>query len=532
MSGPAAAPAVVLRRVGLVVNAWPEPGGEPTGTGRNAQDIATELARRGIEVNVLVTTSSGDHWRSQRAQARPGIEVELLDLYRSSYRASYRSALGRHELESWLDRVAVDVVHVVHPGETGVEAPAVIAARGVPVVMTACDAYYGCHMGHLVNPLVRRALCELPVSEPDCAQCMSVGTGVDKAWMRPLAHERRVVAAVSVASGPIVSDSRFMGRQLTQAFPAADVAFLPWPVPPAPDDVEPTRIGPLTLGFFGVPSWRKGLDVLLQAVDGLDGVRLQVHGPTATAFEPGVGEDLTARAARMPNVEWVGGYQPAEAIGLMRSVDVVVVPSRAESLPGVVKEALAAGRPVLSTRVAGIPELVGEGTGWLVEADSSAALRAEIERLASDPAAVRAVRPSLDLPVAGYVDDLLAAYSHARQSVDAALVGAALAEATRATGIDPLVSRDERFQRGLVAWSGGRRAGVLDVARSLHRGAHDRLWASVTWLLWAVAPFERAFRQVRSVQHTDLGDGGVAATGWRWLRVAARPAPARGRQNS
>ncbi len=48
-----------------------------------------------------------------------------------------------------------------------------------------------------------------------------------------------------------------------------------------------------------------------------------------------------------------------------------VLPSFAEGLPVVIMEALAAGRPVISTYVAGIPELVRPGaSGWLVPAGS------------------------------------------------------------------------------------------------------------------------------------------------------------------
>ena len=53
----------------------------------------------------------------------------------------------------------------------------------------------------------------------------------------------------------------------------------------------------------------------------------------------------------------------------------MVLPSFAEGLPVVIMEALALGRPVISTYVAGIPELVEPGVcGWLVSAGSVEAL--------------------------------------------------------------------------------------------------------------------------------------------------------------
>lgn len=57
----------------------------------------------------------------------------------------------------------------------------------------------------------------------------------------------------------------------------------------------------------------------------------------------------------------------------------------------VVMEAMAAGRPVISTYIAGIPELVRPGeTGWLVPAGDVAALAAALRDLAETP------RPDLD----------------------------------------------------------------------------------------------------------------------------------------
>jgi glycosyltransferase involved in cell wall biosynthesis len=66
---------------------------------------------------------------------------------------------------------------------------------------------------------------------------------------------------------------------------------------------------------------------------------------------------------------------------------VVVLPSYREGLPLAVIEAMAHGRPVVATRVGGIPELVEDGvTGFLVEPGDRDGLRAALERLLGDPA--------------------------------------------------------------------------------------------------------------------------------------------------
>ncbi|THD83841.1 colanic acid biosynthesis glycosyltransferase WcaL [Aliigemmobacter aestuarii] len=65
----------------------------------------------------------------------------------------------------------------------------------------------------------------------------------------------------------------------------------------------------------------------------------------------------------------------------------LILPSFAEGLPVVVMEALAAGRPVIATAIAGVPELVTPGCGWLVPAGDAHALATAIREFAATPAA-------------------------------------------------------------------------------------------------------------------------------------------------
>jgi glycosyltransferase involved in cell wall biosynthesis len=75
---------------------------------------------------------------------------------------------------------------------------------------------------------------------------------------------------------------------------------------------------------------------------------------------------------------WISGDRVRQEILAARAL---VLPSFAEGLPVVIMEALALGRPVISTYVAGIPELVEDGdTGWLVPAGDVEALASAIEQ--------------------------------------------------------------------------------------------------------------------------------------------------------
>ena len=105
----------------------------------------------------------------------------------------------------------------------------------------------------------------------------------------------------------------------------------------------------------------------------------------------------------------------SRAFGFARG-RLLVVPSRAESLPYIVLEAAAARVPLLATGVGGIPEIYGPQSGALLPAGDATRLARAIGQAIADPAAGRAsvtvlskrVRAGFD--VDSMTDGVLAAY--------------------------------------------------------------------------------------------------------------------------
>lgn len=94
-------------------------------------------------------------------------------------------------------------------------------------------------------------------------------------------------------------------------------------------------------------------------------------------------ERLRAAWGLEESVEFLGFQSDmAAAYG---SLDVFVLPSRTEGLPMAILEAMAAGTPVIATRVGGVPRVVADGeTGMLVEPGDQEALNGAILRLLAD----------------------------------------------------------------------------------------------------------------------------------------------------
>jgi glycosyltransferase involved in cell wall biosynthesis len=132
---------------------------------------------------------------------------------------------------------------------------------------------------------------------------------------------------------------------------------------------------------------QKGLPVLIEAAGRLraDGVNFELilvgDGPLRGEIEA-----LIQRHGLGDCVHLAGWKSSAEVRDLITNSRALVLPSFAEGLPVVIMEALALGRPVISTWVAGIPELVEPGAcGWLVPPGSSEALAEAICELLDTP---------------------------------------------------------------------------------------------------------------------------------------------------
>jgi glycosyltransferase involved in cell wall biosynthesis len=152
------------------------------------------------------------------------------------------------------------------------------------------------------------------------------------------------------------------------------------------------------LGMTALIRPRKGIEVALRALAALREqglpVRFRVVGPFDTpAYEQEV-KALACRLGLQEAVDWVGFTRDVD--GELARMDLFVLPSLfGEGTPLVLFEAMAAGVPVVSTRVEGIPEIVRDGRdGLLVEPGDPAALAAAIARIIRGEADWHAMRES------------------------------------------------------------------------------------------------------------------------------------------
>jgi glycosyltransferase involved in cell wall biosynthesis len=130
---------------------------------------------------------------------------------------------------------------------------------------------------------------------------------------------------------------------------------------PAEGTLEPERL--LTAGLLD--DGRKGVDIILEALaqaSDAPGLDIAGDGEKRTEYE-----ELATHLGLESVVTFHGLLTKPELAALMRSARLFVLGSRYENNPCVVLEALVSGLPVVATRVGGVPELVDETNGMLVE---------------------------------------------------------------------------------------------------------------------------------------------------------------------
>jgi glycosyltransferase involved in cell wall biosynthesis len=171
------------------------------------------------------------------------------------------------------------------------------------------------------------------------------------------------------------------------------------PVPEAADAAD--------LLYIGMMRDLKGPDLFIDAFARAE----TALGRRLSAVMVGAGEDLPryeAEVERLGLADRIRFLPPMPARAAFALARLVVVPSRAEAMPYIVLETLAAGKPMIATAVGGIPEIFGSGSPALVNADADA-IAGKMREALSDLAAYKELMPDMTTLKARFGADVMAA---------------------------------------------------------------------------------------------------------------------------
>ncbi len=307
----------------------------------------------------------------------------------------FYSGEARRNFARLLDDFRPDVIHIhglYHQLTTSILAPA--RQRGVPIVYTLHDYKLVCPAYHFYNE--RDGVCE------KCRGGRQWNCLTHRCTQGSLAKDALYAAdgwaqwrsgALREAVARFVGPSRFLVEKFAEhGFPREKLRYVPNFFESADDAaVSPAAIEAIRamhgrhILYFGRLSSEKGVDVLIDAAASAGAPLLVVgDGPKRT--------ELEAQARRLGGrCVFTGHLKGARLWAHVQAASAVALPSVwYENAPKSVLEAQARARPILASRIGGLPELVEDGvTGFLVKSGDREDLADALRRLlAMDEAAL------------------------------------------------------------------------------------------------------------------------------------------------
>lgn len=355
------------------------------GAERIASRIANELFSRGHEVSVLSTmpfTGLGSlKARVTETDLEPIERFFPLNLYHTlndgKFPAPARAAW--HLIDLWSPhpkRVTLDVIHRRAPEAVlthnlkgiGLQVASAIRASGLPHVHTIHDVQLSVPSGLLIAGKERGPFNSTPLR---------------------LLYESATARAVG-SPHAVVSPSRFLADFYRERgfFPRSRMEILPNPAPQMRALPRgPRQDGPLRILYAGQLEPHKGV-LFLHETLASSGAPFHLH----VGGEGSLSGQISALAKRDPRITFHGLYTLEHLEKLLALSDVTVVPSLCyENSPTIIYESLAAGTPVIASRIGGVGELIRDGeNGFLFEPGNASGLRDAIAKMADAFQAFRA----------------------------------------------------------------------------------------------------------------------------------------------
>lgn len=386
-----------------------------------------ELQRRGHDIWVL----TGSHRPTTKPQLddyeQDGLRVIRLRTpappspLQGGLAKSYRREELRPWLETVLDRVRPDLVHLFHLRRLTLTLAELLEERGLPVIASLTDYWFACLTGQLQFPEATPC----PGPDPDSMNCLHHaaaktfaplerlpmpfwrllglalgrwGRGGVAISLRQLQERPQNMRQTLARFARILVPSQGMADTFAQlGFAMAGIRVCPYGLDCTGLSEQPQRQPwqggkerPLRVSFIGTFSPAKGVHVLLEALRLLgpdQPLAVQLYG--SLEEHPGYGQRVAQEVSRWPRskLALMGVFPPDRIYAVLSETDLLVIPSLwRENSPLILLQALASGLPILASDVQGMAEQLQPGrNGALFAPGDERELAAWLERFLADP---------------------------------------------------------------------------------------------------------------------------------------------------
>jgi glycosyltransferase involved in cell wall biosynthesis len=290
-----------------------------------------------------------------------------------------------------------DIVHIEHLMGLPVAIGQTLRESGVPYVIFLHDYWYGCANGQLLTNDTQTICAGPDVRYHNCGRCAVARAGLRLPGqmlapiVAPLMRRRNeFLADIFSGAARIIAPNEFVRNVYWQMGLVTErMTVIPMGVesPPAGDRYDRVeRSEGLRLGYIGSISPQKGVHCLVEAVNGLpeEGVSLDIYGDLSV-FVDYAGQ--LQQNATHPGISFGGRLDRARVWEVLAGIDALVFPTLwYEASPFIVREAFAAGVPVIASNIGAPATMIRNGIdGLLFPPGDVASLHSILLRLMAQP---------------------------------------------------------------------------------------------------------------------------------------------------
>lgn len=366
-----------------------------TGTERLTLQIAKQIQRLGHYVSVLTYEPNNvdiqefqklDYYVMKKEYQVGTIPVTAFKTIDGGLGLDY--VFDPH-IEKYLHEIVkkFDIVHFTHTQRFG-SVFKICKDLGVPTVLTLTDNWLLCPVGLLTRDF---ELCDGP---DEGRKCISVCKYDDKFLTRYRDAKFFFENVDRVFSGSEFVRSTFAENDWHKNIElntfSVDYSY----VKPLAESKD------LIFGFIGSLMWHKGLHILIEAFKKVKdhNIKLKIYGAGAEGNQ--YANSVLELIKEDERIEYAGTFEYKDLPSIMKDISVMVIPSTYKEIyPLVMQTSLAYKKPVIATKVGGMPEVIEDGVnGYLFDIGDIDQLSKIISTIVGNPNHLDILKKNIKLP--------------------------------------------------------------------------------------------------------------------------------------